>query len=98
MISPTQHNRARLRGIHGTHFNEIQDFYITNMYTLLAINYMTKPHKKHNRHTLPKIRTFQDFNIKPHTLINMHDITNQNNRAYIQVIGHPCTTYHMNQL
>ena len=51
------------------HINEIQEFYITSMYTLA--NNITKPNVKQNRHTLPQIRThFKILTLSPtHSLL-----------------------------
>ena len=76
--------------------NEIQDFYITNVYTLAI--YIIMPNMKQNGHTVLKIWAFQDFYIKPRPLINMHDIITKNNMAHQWTIGYICTTYDMNPL
>ena len=62
---------------------------------------------KQNTHVVVKLWRFQEFYIKPHLLINIHDIiyarTNKNNSAHLRAMGYQCTptappTMHINDI
>ena len=69
------------------HINEIQSFNLYHEQELTTFLYQIWK----NRQTVVQIWAFQDCNVKPSPLINMHDIMTQHNRAHLQTMSYRCT-------
>ena len=62
--------------------NDIQHFDIVKTY--IPANSINTLNMKQNRQPVVKFGRFQDFYVKPHPLINMHDITNKHISAHLR--------------